>query len=155
MTKRSYPTSEVGAEAGRTPFPTGRGQEELPHVQGPSSSGVWRVWLLRLITFPVPAAQFSECTAGAPCQVDGDCPGPQEVLAKKPACSLGKARTSSFYASPYLCSPFLLLSREKLNSGFVKSFDKRLEPAFPMAQQILAASTLLWTAYQIGRYSDV
>ena len=34
------------------------------------------------------AAQFSGCTAGAPCEVDGDCPGPQEVLAKKPACSL-------------------------------------------------------------------
>ena len=47
--------------------------------------------LLRLIAFPVPAAQFSECTAGAACQVDGDCPGPQEVLAKKPACSfIGK-----------------------------------------------------------------
>ena len=35
-----------------------------------------------------PAAQFSGCTACAPCEVDGDRPGPQEVLAKKPACSL-------------------------------------------------------------------
>ena len=31
---RSYPTSEVGAEAGRTPCPKGSGQEELPHVRG-------------------------------------------------------------------------------------------------------------------------
>ena len=30
--ERSYPTYEVGAEAGRTPFPKGGGQEELPHV---------------------------------------------------------------------------------------------------------------------------
>ena len=44
--------------------------------------------MLRLIAFPVSAAQFSGCTAGAPCEVDGDCPGPQEVLAKKPPCSL-------------------------------------------------------------------
>ena len=44
--------------------------------------------MLRLIAFPVPAAQFSGCTAGSPSQVDGDCPEPQEVLAKKPACSL-------------------------------------------------------------------
>ena len=55
---------------------------------GPSSSGVWRAWSLRLIAFPVPAAQLSGWTPGAPCQVDGDCPGSQEVLAKKPACSL-------------------------------------------------------------------
>ena len=34
------------------------------------------------------AAQFSGCTAGAPREVDGDCPGPQEVLAKKPIYSL-------------------------------------------------------------------
>ena len=59
---------------------------------GPSSSGVWRAQSLRLIAFPVPAAQFSGCTAGAPSQADGDCPEPSEVLAKKPACSLvGKA----------------------------------------------------------------
>ena len=55
---------------------------------GPSSSGVWRARSLRLTSSPVPAAQFSGCTAGAPCEADGDCPGPQEVLAKKPACSL-------------------------------------------------------------------
>ena len=34
------------------------------------------------------AAQFSGCTAGAPCEADGDCPAPPEVIAKKPACSL-------------------------------------------------------------------
>ena len=55
---------------------------------GLSSSGVWRAWSLRLITFPISAAQFSGCTAGAPCEADGDCPEPPEVLAKKPACSL-------------------------------------------------------------------
>ena len=37
---------------------------------------------------PFPAAQLSGCTAGAPSQADGDCPEPQEVLAKKLACSL-------------------------------------------------------------------
>ena len=55
---------------------------------GPSSSGVWRVQLLRIIAFPISAAQFSGCTAGAPFEVDGDYPEPLEVLAKKPACSL-------------------------------------------------------------------
>ena len=43
--------------------------------------------MLRLIAFPVSAAQFSGCTAGAPCEADGDCPKPPEVLAKKPSCS--------------------------------------------------------------------
>ena len=55
---------------------------------GPSSSGVWQVWSLQLIAFPVSAAQFSGCTTGAPCEVDGDLPEPPAVLAKKPACSL-------------------------------------------------------------------
>ena len=55
---------------------------------GLSSSGVWRARSLRLIAFPVSAAQFSGCTTGAPCEADGDCPEPLEVLAKKPACSL-------------------------------------------------------------------
>ena len=57
-------------------------------LPGPSSSGVWRARSLHLIAFPVSAAQFSGYTAGAPCEVDGDCPEPPEVLAKKPACSL-------------------------------------------------------------------
>ena len=30
----------------------------------------------------------ARCTTGAPSQADVDCPEPQEVLAKKPACSL-------------------------------------------------------------------
>ena len=55
---------------------------------GPSSSGVWRARFLRLVAFPVSAAQLSGWTAGAPCEADGDCPAPLEVLAKKPACSL-------------------------------------------------------------------
>ena len=55
---------------------------------GPSSSGVWRARSLRLATFSVSAAQLSGWTAGAPCEADGDCPAPPEVLAKEPACSL-------------------------------------------------------------------
>ena len=55
---------------------------------GPSSSGVWRARSVRLVAFPAAAAQFSGWTAGAPCEADGDCPAPPEVLAKKPACSL-------------------------------------------------------------------
>ena len=54
----------------------------------PSSSGVWLARSLRLVAFPVSAAQFSGCTSGAPWEADGDCPAPPEVLAKKPACSL-------------------------------------------------------------------
>ena len=55
---------------------------------GQRSSGVWRARSLRLIAFSVSAAQLSGWTAGAPCEADGDCPAPPEVLAKKPACSL-------------------------------------------------------------------
>ena len=55
---------------------------------GPSSSGVWRARLLRLVAFSASEAQFSGWTAGAPCEADGDCPAPPEVLAKKLACSL-------------------------------------------------------------------
>ena len=57
-------------------------------LPGPSTSGVWRARLLRLIAFPAPAAQFSGRTTGAPCEAEGDSPAPPEVLAKKPACSL-------------------------------------------------------------------
>ena len=53
---------------------------------GPSSSGVWRARVLRLIACTVPAAQLSGCTAGAPSQADDDCPEPQEVLVSKEAC---------------------------------------------------------------------
>ena len=55
---------------------------------GRSSSGVWRARSLRLVAFPVSAAQSSGWTAGAPCEADGDCPASPEILAKKPACSL-------------------------------------------------------------------
>ena len=55
-------------------------------LPGPSSSGVWRARSLRLIASPVPAAQFSGCTAGAPSQADGDCPEPQGVSVSKAAC---------------------------------------------------------------------
>ena len=55
---------------------------------GPSSSGVWRARSLRLVAFSDSAAQFSGWTAGAPCEADGDCPAPPEVLATKPACGL-------------------------------------------------------------------
>ena len=46
---------------------------------------------------PFPAAQFSGCSSGAPCEADGDCPEPVEVLAKKTACSLvGKVSPAPF-----------------------------------------------------------
>ena len=44
--------------------------------------------LLRLIASSIPATWFFGCTTGTPSQADVDCPEPQEVLAKKPACSL-------------------------------------------------------------------
>ena len=53
---------------------------------GPSSSGVWRVQPLQLITFPVSAAQFSGSIAGVPSQVADDCPEPPEVLVSKESC---------------------------------------------------------------------
>ena len=43
---------------------------------------------LQLVAFRIAAAQLSGCASGAPCEADGDCPEPPEVLAKKPACSL-------------------------------------------------------------------
>ena len=53
---------------------------------GPSSSGVWRAQVLQLIASPIPAAQFSGCTAGVLSQADDACPEPQEVLVSKEAC---------------------------------------------------------------------
>ena len=53
---------------------------------GPSSSGVWRAQSLRLIAFPISAAQFSGCIAGVPSLVADDCPEPPEVLVSKEAC---------------------------------------------------------------------
>ena len=51
-------------------------------------SGVQQAQSLQLVAFPVSAAQFSGCTAGTPCEADGDCPAAPEVLEKKPPCSL-------------------------------------------------------------------
>ena len=43
---------------------------------------------LRFIASPVLAPRFSGCTTSTLSQADVDRPEPQEVLAKKPACSL-------------------------------------------------------------------
>ena len=53
---------------------------------GPSSSGVWLAQSLRLIAFPISAAQISGCIAGVPSLVTDDCPEPPEVLVGKEAC---------------------------------------------------------------------
>ena len=53
---------------------------------GPSSSGVWRARSLRLIAFPVSAAQFPGCMAGVPSLAADDCPEPPEILVSKEAC---------------------------------------------------------------------
>ena len=94
---------------------------------GPSSSGVWRARSLRLVTFSVFAAQFSGCTAGAPCEADGDCPEPPEVLAKKPACSLvGKV------------SPGLQLSLSSpYGSGYLSPAGDGLQPAISAPSFVL------------------
>ena len=47
---------------------------------------VWWAQSLLLITFPVPVAQFSECTTGSPSQADVDHPESQEVLVSNEAC---------------------------------------------------------------------
>ena len=52
---------------------------------GPSSSGVWRAQSLRLIAFPISAAQFSGCIACVPSLAADDCPEPPEVLVRKEA----------------------------------------------------------------------
>ena len=94
---------------------------------GLSSSGVWRAQSLRLTAFPVSAALFSGCTTGAPCLADGDCPGPQEVLAKKPACSLvGKV---SLGLQLPLSSPY--------GSGCLSPEGDGLQPAFPVPSFVL------------------
>ena len=57
-------------------------------------SQVWAAQVMRCLastiaaTYHLPAARFSGCTTSTPSQVDVDCPEPQEVLAKKPACIL-------------------------------------------------------------------
>ena len=96
---------------------------------GLSSSGVWWARLLRLVAFPVSAAQSSGCTTGAPCEADGDCPEPQEVLAKKPACSLvGKV-------SPGLRLP----PSSPYGSGCLSPAGDGLQLAFPVPSFVLCS----------------
>ena len=96
---------------------------------GPSSSGVWRARSLRLIAFPVPAAQLSGCAAGAPSEADGDCPGPQEVLAKKPACSLVGRVSPGLRLPP--SSPY--------GSGCLSLAGDGLQPAISVPSFVLCA----------------
>ena len=96
---------------------------------GPSSSGVWRARSLRLVTFSVSAAQFCGCTAGAPCEADGDCPAPPEVLAKKPACSL-VGKVSPGLRLP-LSSPY--------SSGCLSPAGDGLQPAISVPSFVLCA----------------
>ena len=96
---------------------------------GPSSSGVWLARWLRLVTFSVSPAQFSGCTSGAPCEADGDCPAPPEVLAKKPACSLvGKV-------SPGLRLP----PSSPYGSGCLSPVGDGLQPAISIPFFVLCA----------------
>ena len=87
------------------------------------------MWSLGLVTFSVSAAQFSGCTAGAPCEVDGDLPEPPEVLPKKPACSLvGKVATGLQLP---LSSPF--------GSGCLSPAGDGLQPANSFPSFVLCA----------------
>ena len=81
-----------------------------------------------LIAFSISAAQFSGCTAGAPCEADGDyCREPPEVLAKKPACNLvGKV------------SPGLLLPPSSpYSSGCLSPAGDGLQPAISVLSFVL------------------
>ena len=84
---------------------------------------------LRLVAFPVSAAQLSGWTAGAPCEADGDCPAPPEVLAKKPACSL-VSKVSSGLQLP-LSSPY--------GSGCLSPVGDGLQPAFSALSFVLCS----------------
>ena len=84
---------------------------------------------LRLISFPIRAAQFSGCTTGAPSQVDDDCPEPQEVLAKKPACSLVGNASSGLRLPP--SSPY--------GSGCLSPEGDGLQPAISVPSFVLCA----------------
>ena len=96
---------------------------------GPSSSGVWRARSLRLVAFSASAAQFSGWTAGAPCEADGDCPAPPEVLAKKPACSLVSE------VSPGLQLPL----SSSYSSGCLSLVGDSLQPAFSVPSFVLCS----------------
>ena len=84
---------------------------------------------LQLVAFSVSAAQFSGCTAGTPCEADGDCPAPPEVLAMKPACSL-VGRVSPGLQLP-LSSPFV--------SGCLSLVGDGLQPAISVPSFVLCA----------------
>ena len=85
---------------------------------------------LRLVAFSVSAAQLSGWTAGAPCEADGDCPAPPEVLAKKPACSL-VSEVSPGLQLP-LSSPY--------GSGCLSPAGDGLQPAFSIPSFVCAGS---------------
>ena len=72
---------------------------------------------------------FSGCTTGAPCEVDGDCPEPPEVLAKKPACSLVGKVSPGLKLSP--SSPY--------GSGFLSLAGDSLQPAISVLSFVLCA----------------
>ena len=96
---------------------------------GPSSSGVWRARSLRLVAFSASGAQFSEWTAGTPCEADGDYPAPPKVLAKKPVCSL-VSKVSPGLQLP-LSSPY--------GSGCLSPVGDGLQPAFSILSFVLCS----------------
>ena len=89
----------------------------------------------KLVAFRISAAQFSGCTTGAPCEADGDCPAPPEVLAKKPACSL-VGKVSPGLRLP-LSSPY--------GSGFLSPAGDGLQPAISVPSFVLC--TVLVVSY--------
>ena len=93
---------------------------------------VWRARSLRLITFLCCSVFW--VYPGAPCQADGDCPAPPEVLAKKPACSLvGKV-------SPGLRLP----PSSPYGSGCLSPAGDGLQPGIPFRPLFCAWS---WVSY--------
>ena len=96
---------------------------------GPSISGVWQARSLRLVAFPVSAAQFSGYTSGAPGEADGDCPAPPEVLPKRPACSLVGKVSPGLRLSP--SSPYV--------SGCLSPAGDGLQPASSVLPFVLCA----------------
>ena len=80
-----------------------------------------------LVAFSASAAQFSGWTAGAPCEADGDCPAPPEVLGKKAACSL-VSEVSLGLQLP-LSSPY--------GSGCLSPAGDGLQPAFSVPSFVL------------------
>ena len=85
--------------------------------------------MLQLVAFSASAAQFSGWTAGAPCEADGDCPAPPEVLAKKPVCTL-VSKVSPGLQLP-LSSPY--------GSGCLSPVGDGLQPAFSVPSFVLCS----------------